>query len=428
MQLEMLNAGIREVEVLDVFPATADPLLGIQTRKGVVLHPGIERVVATVTYVGAAQGRFSGKLRVLTTDSSAAVEVPYQARVVHGSFRYNAENATFEAREGRAVHSQLLITNSFPQPVKVFSAKPTDASFTVDSFRHGHVLPPGGMGPPFQVTFNSNSSDLAFTAYLMIKTNVTLLSIPLKVAHGRLHYSLQPPLGHRLAEPEDALGTGSSDASQHRIDFGMIGVNEARALSFNVSNPNPVDIEISKIESTLAEVGLRLDAVYSETGAPLRPDHGGTWDLFSPGGGVPNATAGQPDGHTAPADSVAKAPKHDTSTPAGSAGGLRLADQGEESGEGSLPVPSATGQRSTVALMLGPGMTAAFTAVLTASEQREASGEIVVVTPKERNSIPVLYHSLVGSLSIAPTMVRFEGCYPGMVSPRRTLLTPGTGV
>eukprot|EP00873_Tetraselmis_striata_P033213 jgi/Tetstr1/453477/TSEL_003969.t1 len=427
VQVVVLNAGLRAVEVLDVVPAVPDPLLGLQFRKGQILEGTTERSVATATYMGAAQGRFSGKLYVVTNESRHAVEVPYRARVLHGTFGFSGKNATFEARKGRVTRHELLITNWFPQPVKIYAANPTDPAFTVDSFPQGRVLAADAHSPPIHLTFTSNSSDLAFTAYLIISTNATLLSIPLKVLHGRLHYTLPPPLGHRLAEPS---GSGlHATAAGGAIDFGMIGVNEARALSFNVTNPNPVAIEVGSIESTLPDVRLRLDGVYAESGALLRPKHGGSWDLFSPGGGQPDPQP-YPEADDKPAEGEAEG-KPDGLLDAhvtDGAPGLRLAG-GDGDGDGKAAaaaaaapwlVSGAAGHSSTVALVLSPGETAAFTAELTAGEERSASGEVVVVTPKERHSIPVLYHSLVGSLNIAPAMVRFEGCYPGM--PRTTPL------
>jgi hypothetical protein len=66
-------------------------------------------------------------------------------------------------------------------------------------------------------------------------------------------------------------------------------------------------------------------------------------------------------------------------------------------------------------LDLGPGHTAVFTVELTAEQEERGVGEVVIVTPKERHSIPLLYESIHGSLSISPTVVRFQGCFPGLV-------------
>ena len=222
-----------------------------------------------------SQGRFSGKIIFITNETTPEppaqfsslkgasgvpgnrVELPYKARVLHGSLRYRAENSTFEARKGRSVLREIVLTNHFPVPVVIYSATLSDlASFAVESFPSGYVLAPsGGVAPPLLLRFTANSSDLSFSTQMLVSSNVSMLSIPLHVYHGRLHYAVPAPVGHTvvLQSPESGVFSWDKDTARsvNALDFGVLGVNEARTRSFNISNPNPMGIDISSITTSL---------------------------------------------------------------------------------------------------------------------------------------------------------------------------------
>lgn len=224
------------------------------------------------------QGRFSGKLYFVTNETQVgndpptpglpphSVALPYKARVLHGSLRYRAENSTFEARKGRAVAREIHLTNHFSVPIVIYSATLADPSFELDYFPAGHVLAAsGGAAPPVHLRFTPNSSDLSFTTHMLVSSNVSMLSIPLHVYHGRLHYSIPGPSGHSV----HTLGS-RQELGKNVLDFGVLGVNEARARSFNITNPNPIGIDISSIITSLPETNLRLDCVLDLLGMPVQ--------------------------------------------------------------------------------------------------------------------------------------------------------------
>lgn len=124
--------------------------------------------------------------------------------------------------------------------------------------------PAGGAAPPLKLRFVANSSDLSFTTHMLVSSNVSMLSIPLHVYHGRLVYKVPQALGPVVAVPSSSTNGVTSNGAA--LDFGTLGVNEARTRSFNVTNPNPIAIDISSITSSLPETNLRLDYVIDANG------------------------------------------------------------------------------------------------------------------------------------------------------------------
>jgi len=382
--LAVINVGQVPVEVINVAAVGSDPALGIMFKQGMVLNANTEKAVAHVTFTGAKQGKFAGRLRVLTNSTSshlgpgATIEIPYRARVIHGSLRYQAQNATFEGKAGRVIDRELIFTNQFPVPVALYSARVTDRSFQVVSFPSGTILGgSGGTSAPMELSFSANSSDLSFTTQLIISTNISLLSIPLHVFHGRLIYKV--PLLPTDAHHSDTTG---AEQSGDAMDFGLLGINEARARTFNISNPNPVPMRISSVYCTLVEASLRLEYVQNSDGVLVLLNR-----MAQLGKSRKDSISGL--------KIMQDFPPEQNEDPTG------FGDDLEHGGE--------------LQLELGPGYTAVFVVELSIGHEQRGSGEVVIKTQKERRSIPVLFESLVGSLSISPSLVRFHDCFPGVV-------------
>lgn len=51
-----------------------------------------------------------------------------------------------------------------------------------------------------------------------------------------------------------------------KIDFGILGVNEIRTRTFNLTNPNPVKVAIHTIETDLGGIVIKLDSVWNSHG------------------------------------------------------------------------------------------------------------------------------------------------------------------
>ena len=73
--------------------------------------------------------------------------------------------------------------------------------------------------------FHPNASNLHLTSELQLHTNASIFNIPIVVFNGRLKV-----VHHR---PEIFKG---------QLDFGTLGVEEKRSMTFTLRNDNPVDV------------------------------------------------------------------------------------------------------------------------------------------------------------------------------------------
>ena len=276
----------------------------IVSKRGIVLQPNSESVVATVFYSGKTEGVFAGKLMVRTNDTALenkVLEVPYQATVVHGRLAYNEANTTFAvilprnisalskgtAEERGAVtvvERELRLTNEFAVPLHLLTAVVEDGDFEIVSFPSDLTLHPREPAPPLTVRFTADSDRLARSlslrnsslpgSTLVIYTNMSVFAIPLRVYHGGLHVT-----GTVLERVSS--GGGHDDApfaetlSPFLMDVGMVGVKDERVLSLNFSNPNPVAVDIRELQGVSAKgtgISIRVVQLVDESGAPVGQD------------------------------------------------------------------------------------------------------------------------------------------------------------
>jgi len=283
----------------------------IVSKRGIVLQPNSESVVATVFYSGKTEGVFAGKLMVRTNDTALenkVLEVPYQATVVHGRLAYNEANTTFAvilprnisalskgtAEERGAVtvvERELRLTNEFAVPLHLLTAVVEDGDFEIVSFPSDLTLHPREPAPPLTVRFTADSDRLARSlslrnsslpgSTLVIYTNMSVFAIPLRVYHGGLHVTgtvlerVSSGGGHDDAPFASDDAPFAETLSPFLMDVGMVGVKDERVLSLNFSNPNPVAVDIRELQGVSAKgtgISIRVVQLVDESGAPVGQD------------------------------------------------------------------------------------------------------------------------------------------------------------
>lgn len=160
VSVRLLNSEASPVVVSKVYTTERDPGLvlgphGARGASGTLVQPGVEVEVASLAYSGAQEGRVRGRLVLLTNSTETPrVVIPYHARVLHGEVAYDPAQATFDLSahaEGDgaaapALVNRLVLTNRFSVPLRLLTAKVSDALFAVGDFASGTEVAPGEVG------------------------------------------------------------------------------------------------------------------------------------------------------------------------------------------------------------------------------------------------------------------------------------------
>jgi hypothetical protein len=263
VRLSLFYTGFSNISITSITTASPDPHLSIKTNTSIILQNGQEFEVAIVQYRGvdSGPGDFAGKLVIRSNDTHpvySKIEVQYRVKVLFGSFDCPESSTAFlfDSKSLAPITQEITLTNRFLVPATLMSASvPSSSLFSVKGFPYRQVVLPGHSAPTFTVTFAPNSSNLLFTANLEVISDVSPVSIPLRVYHGGLRFS-----GSHLVD---------NDPTRSVIDFGVFGVNDARVSTFSIINPNPTKIAIHSVNSSLSWVDVRLDSIRNSHGVSL---------------------------------------------------------------------------------------------------------------------------------------------------------------
>eukprot|EP00656_Telonema_subtile_P051304 TRINITY_DN6866_c0_g1_i4.p1 TRINITY_DN6866_c0_g1~~TRINITY_DN6866_c0_g1_i4.p1 ORF type:complete len:1313 (+),score=349.16 TRINITY_DN6866_c0_g1_i4:205-4143(+) len=249
LTLSLHNSGTVPLRCTDMYMLSPDSHLLVDFKKYTILAPGQETVLARVTYRGHTEGQFSGKLLVRLNNTNLAnsrVEIPYRARVLHGSLGYSQANTTFPVGPYpfEPVTKELYITNKFPLALVILAASVSDRNFTLLGFEPQVVIRPGHTMKVLSIQFLASSPDMLHHSALSLVTNASTLQIPLQCYHGRLLFSVP-----------DLSNTQSKASEQKVVDFGVFGVHDERVKLFNLTNLNPMKISLQYRPSEQAAAG-----------------------------------------------------------------------------------------------------------------------------------------------------------------------------
>ncbi len=263
VHLSLFYTGFSNISITSVTAASPDPHLSIKANTSIILQNGQEFEVAAIQFRGvdSGPGDFSGKLVVRSNDTHpvySKIEVQYRVKVLFGSFDCPETSTSFlfDSKSLAPLTQEITLTNRFLVPATLMSASvPSSSLFSVKGFPYRQVLAPGQSASTFTVTFTPNSSNLLFTANLVVISDISPVSIPLRVYHGGLRFSGSHPV--------------DGDPTRSFIDFGVFGVNDARVSTFSIINPNPTKIAIHSVNSSLSWVDVRLDSIRNSHGVSL---------------------------------------------------------------------------------------------------------------------------------------------------------------
>eukprot|EP01117_Protostelium_nocturnum_P000620 TRINITY_DN1071_c0_g1_i2.p1 TRINITY_DN1071_c0_g1~~TRINITY_DN1071_c0_g1_i2.p1 ORF type:complete len:1587 (-),score=484.22 TRINITY_DN1071_c0_g1_i2:1088-5848(-) len=133
-----------------------------------------------------------GKIALHTNHSTVPIELFYKIKVIIGRVEYNMNENTFihqyrdKTKAGWApINRTLTLTNNFPCALTIYSAQIIDPRFKTIMEKVPTVI--GSKSTWTGLSFNYFPNDTSvFTVPLMIITNLSIVSVPMRVTHGYL--------------------------------------------------------------------------------------------------------------------------------------------------------------------------------------------------------------------------------------------------
>lgn len=439
LDLSLLNGGSSAIQVIDLQSAAPDPQLQVEFAPKNISAKS-ESVVATISFSAVSPGPLqaptsaalsngnsntnknantqsqasqqaaqqapqgneyrTGKLLLRTNDSNpvnSRIEIPYRVRVLQGGLGYQPAHATFPAtRPGTNTSRDLVLTSKFSVPLLVYSVEIEHAAFVLISDKiqpvgnatasRAVLVEPGATLPVLKIIFvnpplpqGSSLIPPFFTTFLTLNTNASAMSIPLVVYAGTLDV-LAPRGGEADALAFTASADQMDNVREKGINFGVVGLEEIKMKTLNITNRNPVPVSIQSITASLDGLAAKLE---------------GIWNNF----GYMSHT-GRDLGRLEPAIS-----KTDSST--------------------KKSPRRATSSSASTLFSLDPGHSAIMSLELSAREEKEVDGILKITTPYEDLSVKVVYQSLGGALDLWPLTIRFDDHEDAITSHKKLTLKNG---
>ena len=409
LNITVLNSTPNPVSVTDVVLSSPDPLLQVVIKRGIVLQPNSESVVATVLYSGKTEGQFSGQLLVRTNDTGVgnkALALPYQAKVLHGKLAFSQTNTTFPIRTGATatarrtanmqtsadgstatvVERWITLTNEFAVPVHLVTGILEDAggwAFEVISFPADRTLQPRDKAPPIIVRLTADQPSMPASAWgngsqhstiLAIHSNVSITRIALMVYDGALTMTALPlkllsidPEVHPVARQSDTTATSLM------MDMGILGVRDERVYSLNISNLNPVAVDVWEFRGPSSKakgISIKLLHILDSTGAHVVVDAKNKVGKLLQGTGK------------------SKAKTHDG-----------------EARRASCEVPAS----------IKPGHMLCLQVQICSQKEEQVDELVKMRTSFQTIEMSLRYMSMMGSLAVEPALLELSPAFPGKV-------------
>eukprot|EP01129_Flabellula_baltica_P005301 TRINITY_DN1910_c0_g2_i1.p1 TRINITY_DN1910_c0_g2~~TRINITY_DN1910_c0_g2_i1.p1 ORF type:complete len:1306 (-),score=302.23 TRINITY_DN1910_c0_g2_i1:18-3935(-) len=242
----LLNSGHTPVNIQEITNMNSGLSVDIVEN---VVSPGNNGIVAYITLSNSESVSLSGKLNMVLSQESNVIEkeIVFRGTEMVGNLEFLSD---LQFQIGKPSKKKLEIKNFFSVPVLVEDILVSDGSFSVSNFKRREILPnevwkdmileydPKGTQP--------NPSGIVLT----LLTNVTPIKVPVVLYTGKLNYSIK----------------GYEGSHRDQLDFGNVGVNKSAFLTLNITNPNPIKIEIIKITSPLEYMDIKLSAILDNIG------------------------------------------------------------------------------------------------------------------------------------------------------------------
>ena len=321
----------------------------------IVIPPGVETTIANLTWIFAKEGKFEGKITVLTNASrshSSSIEVPYKANVVHGILKYGETNNSFSIKEiNKGIISKaVIITNKFNSPMLIYSIDLVDSLFTIETYTP--ILFPLVVNPSSTVKLIAKyigPLPLYSTYYcsILVSSNISIAEIPLSIFEGKLQVGVDEHTG---------LQVESKGESIYGVDLGAIATNDIQIRRIEISNSNPRSIPIYSLKSNMDQVVVKIEKILNKQNK------------------IVNTTQPQK-------------PKR------------KLSENAET---------------TSILTMLESGHTLIMRIEIASPKEEQISGEIIMTTEYETMVFELKYQSVEGSLYMVPSSLKFpEKGFPG---------------
>jgi hypothetical protein len=238
----------------------------------VVIPPGVETTVANLTWIFAKEGKFEGKLSILTNASrshSSSIEVPYKSNIVHGLLKYSETNNSFSIKEINkgTISKAVVITNKFTSPILIYSIDLVDSLFTIETYTP--IVFPLVVNPSSTVKLIAKyigPLPLFSTYYcsILVSSNISIAEIPLSIFEGKLQVN---------PDEKSALQVTPKGDSSYAVDLGAIATNDIQIRRIEVTNGNPKSIPIYSLKSNMDQVVVKVDKILNRHHKPINSTH-----------------------------------------------------------------------------------------------------------------------------------------------------------
>ncbi|CAB4064317.1 unnamed protein product [Lepeophtheirus salmonis] len=201
--------------------------------------------VATFSFTPFKEGLFEGFIEISTLDKLIKVIWKYRALVLNGSLSYDKNSTSFYVRDesNQFLQRKFSLKNNFKVPVKITGLKKLYKSShpSLQSF-HPVVLSPYEKKDILVITYNMSKDidkeDLIQESTIHILTDVYNLNVTFNIYDGKIQKYLP------------------DSPSQEYLDFGSLGMAVTRDSAFILTNRNPVNVSILKMNSNCSGCSL----------------------------------------------------------------------------------------------------------------------------------------------------------------------------
>ncbi|XP_040568434.1 transmembrane protein 131 isoform X1 [Lepeophtheirus salmonis] len=201
--------------------------------------------VATFSFTPFKEGLFEGFIEISTLDKLYKVIWKYRALVLNGSLSYDKNSTSFYVGDesNQFLQRKFSLKNNFKVPVKITGLKKLYKSShpSLQSF-HPVVLSPYEKKDILVITYNMSKDidkeDLIQESTIHILTDVYNLNVTFNIYDGKIQKYLP------------------DSPSQEYLDFGSLGMAVTRDSAFILTNRNPVNVSILKMNSNCSGCSL----------------------------------------------------------------------------------------------------------------------------------------------------------------------------
>jgi hypothetical protein len=182
---------------------------------------------------------YSGKIIVKYKNGKSKTEIPYYLTVLEGGISYDPLITRYfiNDKSNGLSSRNFKVKNNFLSSVRLLSfALPDDAQkyFKIENFKP-LTLKPQHENTVFTIRLKSgiHPTDLKVNSYIIVRTNISDVTIPLLSYNGKLHVYLP------------------FKSKDYSLDLGLISFDSTKEIFFLVANNNPVSITIKNVKTSI---------------------------------------------------------------------------------------------------------------------------------------------------------------------------------